>query len=269
MKKLLLILITTFGFISTSYAFNARDWLPQQVTILGYYGYTPLSGYTQIPIGGGPGTSSIDRPKLDEVGIDNSNLGNGAILIDWNGLGIYSMYQYNRPDGSKVLTQNLISHGVFIPAGTNLKVSTEFDLYRAGIYYKFYLLNDRLIMYPIIEATILDFVYRFSAPTIPANTRHFTQITGRVGVGGEYGFTQKIALLIHAVSSIPDVTHLDVVTANADLKYTFFTGKNIAASIFGGVGYQYIDFKDSQRLPNHIRLNMGPIGEVGLAITFG
>ncbi len=269
MKRILIALIASFGFISVSHAFSAGDLLPQHVTILGYYGYAPLSGFMQIPIGGGPGTSSIDRPKFNEIGINHSNLGNGAILFDWRGLGIYGMYQYNRPDGSKVLTQNLMSHGVFIPAGTNLNVSTEFDLYRAGVYYKFYLLNDRLIIYPMAEATVLDFSYRFSAPLIPANTRHFTQITGRLGVGGEYDFTKTLALVAHAVSSIPDATNLDVVTANADLKYTFFTSQYISTSIFGGIAYQYIDFKDSQRLPNHIKLNMGPIGEVGLAVTFG
>jgi hypothetical protein len=82
-------------------------------------------GHVQIPKGGGPGTTSPDRPTFDEVGVEAAwgpvldlSYRNGRHLFHVGG-GFWVLH------GSELLRDPLISHEKSYPAGIDLESSTE------------------------------------------------------------------------------------------------------------------------------------------------
>lgn len=244
-------------FSNDSFQFNLITW--------GGYGWT--NGFLQIPLGGQPGTSSIERPTLSEMDIDGSGLFNIAVNAVWHHFGIYGSYLYDRPNGNATITNALVTHNVFIPVGTNMKTNTRFDVYRFGLNYFFYLCHHRLILYPLVEGTVVDFLYQFEIPAI-TSSRSFHPITFRIGLGGNYFFTQRFGMDFQLISSIPDALNTDVYSGALHLNYQFLQRACYKAWIFVGLGFLVIQFEDQQLFPNHVNFREWPIIEAGLAFHF-
>jgi hypothetical protein len=51
-------------------------------------------------------------------------------------------------------------------------------------------------------------------------------------------------------------------------KYNFVDNDRLKISLFAGVEYDQVDFKDNQTEPNHVKANMGLLGLVGMEIKF-
>jgi len=51
-------------------------------------------------------------------------------------------------------------------------------------------------------------------------------------------------------------------------KYNFVEINRLKILLFLGVEYDWIDFKDNQTEPNHVKANMGPLGLIGVEIKF-
>lgn len=244
----------------------ATDNNSAQISLTAWINYASINnGYMQIPIGGTPGTSSIDRPTFGELGINNTTNYNFEIAADWRNWGLYGIYNYNHPSRSAVLAQSLTTHGVTIPAATAINTDTKFDLYRIGLKYTFNLLNDRWQIYPLVEAAILNFNYEIQSA--PATTsRRFNQATPRLGVGGKYFFTPTFYWDFELASSI-GISNLSIQTGNTHLGYTIFANKSQNANLFTGITYTRINFQDSQTMPNHINYAAWPGAEIGLRVT--
>jgi hypothetical protein len=229
-------------------------------------GAAHVSGFTQIPKGGTFNTSFIGRPTLEEVGVNHTPYYNVVAEAGFPYFGIYGGYEYIRPKGNGIVNPALISHGLFFPLGTFDSISAQFDLYKLGIDHHFYFADNRLTITPEIELTVLNFNDKFTT-RLTGFSRHFSQVTPRVGIRLNYAITPKFSAGIMGATSL-SLMNLNVYTAKADLNYDLIQHEQSSIGVFAGVGYQQIDFKDHQQLPNHIRLSMAPIGEIGLKIRF-
>src|SRR5437763_17166641 len=55
----------------------------------GQFRYGNITGFVQVPRGGGAGTTSHERPKFDEIGINHAAIGNPSLTLGWNDHNIY------------------------------------------------------------------------------------------------------------------------------------------------------------------------------------
>lgn len=95
----------------------------------GEFRYGNIQGFVQIPRGGGAGTTSSERPKFDEIGINQAAIGAPSLTLGWNNHNIYGVARIIRLSGSDVLSETLISNGATFPAGTHVSGNTRLDWY--------------------------------------------------------------------------------------------------------------------------------------------
>ena len=231
--------------------------------------FAQASGYLQIPRGGSPLTSTQKRPTCEELGINRLNnniffqLGIKSV---WDPFGIYIDYQHNHPVGSTTLTSDLLTHGVIFPAGTPLSTHATFDLYQVGLNRRFKICNN-FALYPEAEIAFFSFSYR-EVSIVQSTDRAFGLVTQRIGLRGEYAFNCYLMLSVDVAASIPFLSDLQLRTARTDLNFNIYTSQCTRTTLFMGVGYEYIDFKDGQVFPNHVHIEYQPIGYIGLKFHF-
>ena len=87
--------------------------------------------------GGSAGSTSNERPKFNEIGINQAAIGAPSLTVGWNNHNIYGVARIIRLSGSDVLSATLISNGTTFPAGTHVNANTRLDWYGLGYEYRF------------------------------------------------------------------------------------------------------------------------------------
>jgi len=266
-KSILMAFITTV-FLQPSFARSTdKSFLPSiTTTITAAIGNANLSGFTSIPLGGALGTASLERPTLAEIGINRTTFYDVGLYLTMPVIRIYGNYEYLQPNGSGVLSHNLLFHGLLFPANTRINFATKFDLYNAGIDYPWYC-SDKLSIAPAVEFAAVDFSFLVNSGLVQS-ARSFVQGTGRIGLHARYDFTHALSLSMNAATSIPSLTNLEVVNLLAKINYNFIQYPHVNAGLFASIAYQKICFRDHQTLPNNIRLTMAPMEAVGVVVSF-
>ena len=242
----------------------SHHWRPSKIYIDTNLYYGSVNGFAQTPSGGSPGTSSNERPTLDELGIDHTLFYDCLIGSQWQRFGLYGGYQRIRPNGTSTLSTTLVTHGITIPAGTAGNSDLQFDWYRVGGGYDFYF--HKLTLTPEIELAYLKFSYLLNYGS--ATKRSYSPATMRVGLNSLYQFNSHIALNITAVTSTY-LTALNITDLQARMKFKILQHRSFATTFFVGTGYTRISFKDKQPLPNHVLFNTGLLATTGLEFSFG
>ena len=57
----------------------------------GQFRYGNIGGFVQIPRGGGVGTTSNERPKFDEIGINQAAIGAPSLTLGWDNHNVYGV----------------------------------------------------------------------------------------------------------------------------------------------------------------------------------
>ena len=65
----------------------------------GEFRYGNIEGFVQIPRGGGAGTTSSERPKFDEIGINQAAIGAPSLTLGWNNHNIYGRCTHHKALG--------------------------------------------------------------------------------------------------------------------------------------------------------------------------
>ena len=261
-QRLVLMIFVSAFFWQPSFASSA--------TITAAIGNADLSGFTSIPLGGALGTASPLRPTLTELDINRTTIYDVSLFFTMPSIRtirIYGNYEYIRPNGSDVLTQNLLFHGLWFPVNTKINFSTKFDLYEVGVDYPWYFSEHNFSIAPAIELAAVDFSFALHS-ILAQSARSFVQGTGCIGLHTNYDFTHAFSLSVVAASSIPRLTNLDVVNLSAKINYNFIQYQRITAGLFASIAYQRISFRDHQTAPNNIRLTMAPVEAVGIVVSF-
>jgi hypothetical protein len=108
----------------------SQSWVRQapetgfHASLDGSFRYGNITGFLQIPSGGGSGTTSNERPKFHEIGINQAPIGDVSLGLEWDNNAIYAGARLVRLSGKNTLSSTLISNGTTFPAGSLVSAST-------------------------------------------------------------------------------------------------------------------------------------------------
>jgi hypothetical protein len=231
--------------------------------------YGPISGYMQTPLGGAPSSTSAKRPKFDELGIDMMTMVNLSLSAGKDSHYIYGSAHLVDLSGESTLDQELIFHGRGYPAGARVKSDVSLNWYEIGYQYNIHFGKERMsfCMAPTVAFALWDFNAELKSNN-GKNSRSYIKGTPRLGLGFEWFPAKRLSVSGKAVGSLPFNSMLHIYTVGLVGKYNLMEVNRLKISLFMGVEYNWIDFKDDQTEPNHVKANMGPLGLIGAEIKF-
>jgi len=266
-------LILTHVIASIAFAqatgYDDREW---RFSLEGSYLYGPVNGYVQIPAGGEPGTTTHNRPKFGDIGINTANIADAVFKASWRDEQLYLGGQWVRLSGDDTLDEPLVSHGVAFASGASVSSDVQLDWYRFGYRHRLTFLDDRsLTLYPSIGAAVLNFSYDLSGGTGGASaSRSFIKLGPQLGLEAEWRpnrgpFSIDLDVLASPViiSSIAAIFSERLVA-----EYRFYENPSFRSSVFAGVAFEQMRFEDDQTVSNEISADFGPLLIVGLRLEF-
>lgn len=226
-------------------------------------------GFLQIPEGGYPGSSDSQRPTLSELGLSHLTRGNfffqTGMRVVWETLGLFFDYQHNQPVTKSRLRNDLLTHGIFFPRDTVVTAKPFFDLYQMGPQTRISVTKN-FFLYPKANLAFLNFHYQLFSADLQVY-RNFLLATDQLGLEGEYFLGRGLSLSFNFASSIPKLTILQIRSASVDINFHLFVCTHLDTALYSGIGYQYIDFQDKQKSPNHMFIETSPIGYLGFRFS--
>lgn len=259
-----------FFFLSSSFSFAEETNPAAQKSFEAStsINWGPVNGFVQTPSGGRPGTSSIKRPTLDDLNIDESTYYDVLLAWYWRKSSLYVGSQFIRLSGSGILGKDIVSHGIPLSAGTPFDSDIAFDWYRLGISYSFFGQGGMPTISPKIEVAFLNFDYILDTPEGKA-VRSYVKLAPRVGMEIKMPLQDIVDLKLDAATSIPFSNTPIISNVSAELGAHILPKSSIVdARIFSRFGFQRIDYEDNQELPNHVRLEIEPFIAIGVTVLF-
>ena len=233
--------------------------------------YGSLDGFAQTPAGGTPGTTSRNRPTLDEVGIHEAIAGEADLHLGWGADALFVDAVPMRVSGDRRLGSELTSHGTTFPAGVTAHAHFHFDQYRIGYEHQFRWRNESGTTFsvaPAVGLVLFAFDYTLTAAPDLSAARSYVQAAPQIGVSSawhpEGRFTLSGAVL--GWPALP--TDLATVSVRLTGEYALWQQPPYSAAATLGIGYDYTDFEDSQRVPNHVHVDDGPLLLAGMKLAF-
>jgi hypothetical protein len=237
----------------------------------GQFRYGNISGFVQVPRGGGAGTTSNERPKFDELGINQAAIGVPSLTLGWNNHNLYGGASIIRLSGSNTLSNTLISNGTTFPAGTSVSSDVQLDWYRFGYEYRLtykYSQASTLSFYPAIGAALFNFDYNLKGISSLPAARSFAKAAPQLGLTSEWNPAGRFSLSGEVFSSLAFSTLPLLLSVDLTGGYQLWGSADHGGIAYLGIGYDLIDEEDNQKVPNHIRASIGPEVVVGLKARF-
>ncbi|MEM9242478.1 MAG: hypothetical protein AAGA27_00275 [Pseudomonadota bacterium] len=232
------------------------------------YGIGGISGFQQIPRGGQPGSSSPNRPTFSELGVKNPGLleagASGGFLL----FRLDAIYQRLFLNGSATLSQSLVTHGIPFEAGTHVKTNSYYALTHL-IASVTALHGQKFSLRPGVGLELMNFNYKISSDT-QSTSRGFSHLAPELKVNFDYNLSAYLQWRSAVHVTVPGLTRLDNYEANTGIAYFPVTKSfpGIQPAIYIKTGYLYLNFKDKQTMPNHMRITYAPFVAGGLALYF-
>jgi hypothetical protein len=263
-------------FISLTVSACSQSWVRQEETgfhasLDGSFRYGNISGFLQIPKGGGVGSTSNDRPKFNEIGINQAPIGDAALTLAWDNNELYAGARFVRLSGNDTLSSTLISNGTTFPAGSPVSANTQLDWYRGGYAYHLSYGNDqgtRVSFYPAAGFALFNFDYKLNSPGGLTAARSFAKAAPQLGLRAEWSPAGPFSVSADLLSSLAFSTLPLLFSTDLTGGYQLWGQANHGGQVYLGIGYEMIHFEDSQTVPNHIKANIGPELVVGLKLSF-
>ena len=258
----------------------AQDWLGEQETdsthglyidLGSTYQYSPIRGYLQTPSGGEPGTTSENRPTFKELDLDTVSSVNSFLRVSKNRHNFYGRIQLVRLSGDSVLNNELISQGVTYPAGSQVSADISLDLYRFGYQYRFFFERNEKSGFeidPTIEIAFFDFHYKLDSLSGLSTDRSYIKGACRIGAEVHWYANDRLTISAGVIGPVPLSNTPQIWTMDLTAKYQLWGKRPRGGAAIIGIGYQNIEYKDNQTVPNHIKFEMSPILKAGLQIGF-
>lgn len=265
MKKMLL-LLSTFGGISFI-GYGCEISLPQTYKIRALYNYSKIDGFVQIPKGGKNGTTSIERPNFDELGIDSIVFPEIKFQAEWDKLITYAEVKYKVFDGDSKLKKDLISHDKFIPANSYINTKHRYINYNIGVGYNISSF-DKIKFSPILEFSANDFKYQYTATTPTkkeiSSSRSFGWGQVNIGFNSSYEFTDKYSLEFNTKYGIKHDSLRKYY--NLELINNYELYKNL--NILFGIGYEDFSYRDKQDEKQNFMKHDNLLYKIGIEYKF-
>lgn len=264
----LLIWVSLCGYAN---GWNRQDekglWISPEAS----FRYGEVHGYLQTPLGGSPGTTSTHRPTFREVGITGAPMADVSVTAGLHNHALYGGARLAYLSGSDVLDTTLISHGTTFPAGSPVKSNVQLNWYRVGYQYHFLYSNDQgaaFGFYPAIGLVLLDFKYKLDGPGGLTADRNYIQPAPQIGLGWEWRPKGRFSVSGGVEGSLP-IAHMPFILSTEVVgNFRLWGTEGSRGLAFLGIGYDRVEYKDKQDVPNHIKADMGPEVIVGLEVYF-
>ena len=263
-------------FVGIAVSACSHNWVRQDETgfhasLDGSFRYGNISGFLQIPKGGGVGSTSNDRPKFHEIGIDQVPIGDTAVTLSWDNNEVYGVARFVRLSGNDTLGSTLVSNGTTFPAGSPVSANTQLDWYGGGYTYRLSFRNDegaRASFYPAVGFAIFNFDYNLKSPGALTAARSFAKAAPQLGLRAEWSPGGPFFVSADWLSSLGFSTLPLLFSTDLTGGYQLWGQANHGGQVYLGIGYEMIHFEDNQTVPNRISANMGPELVVGFKISF-
>jgi hypothetical protein len=236
----------------------------------GSYLYGSVDGYSQVPNGGQPGTTSAKRPTLSEIGIDTTSLYDAQGIAASGSNEFYLGGQWIPMSGSATLDTTLISHGVTFPAGTRVSSSVDLDWYRIG--YRRRMPLDRAgewTLWPSAGAAVLDYSYKLDSTSDTAS-RGYLKVNAQLGLDtewrpgrGPFAIDLQLFATPPITPPLPNMFQEELVGS-----YRLIDHQSAQLNLFAGVAFEQIWFEDKETVANHINFDFGPMLVAGIDFRF-
>ena len=233
--------------------------------------YGSIDGFAQVPRGGTPGTTSSRRPAFKELDVDTVAIADTSASVAWANHIIYGGVRVVRLSGDGVLDRDLVSRGITFPAGSTVSADVTLDWYRAGYKYRFSYANERgdaISLAPSAGVAVLDFEYGLSGSAGMSVHRSFPEAAPQFGLELEWSPEGRFAISGEVLASLPLSTLPFILSARLTGRCRLWGRRSRGGAAFLGVGFDRIEFKDDQQVPNHIEADMGPLLLIGLEVDF-
>ncbi len=246
-----------------------------RVTLELEYRGGPVDGHWQTPAGGEVGTTTADRPEIDEFGIDWVNMPRLGLT---GGLGRHSLYfeaQAIDLHGSGMLDITLMSQDQVFPAGTLVEANLDLDWYRAGYTYT-HPLNlqggpePELLVSASAGALLLGADFELRGEDGAQAHRAYNKVGPQLGAGVEWRATDLLRLTGDLDMSLPFSDQPMVISAElAAWLELFRNDAGQSGRLKLGIATETVEFddKNKQTEPNEINIDLGPLLLLGVEIT--
>lgn len=226
-------------------------------------------GHVQVPAGGEPGTSSVHRPNLNELGIDSTRFATVDLGYRWGSNELFLGYQCAELEGSNRLHEQLITHGETIPAGS--LVTAEILLTTIDLGYRYHFRRGDFDLAPAVGITFFGFNYQMSAEDGMDTERTFTKMAPMVGLSAEwrpddgpFALTAVLSTTVAWADGLPHIAREEILVS-----YRVVQDKRSLTAYFG-LGLEQVQYDDGykQDFANQIDVNFGPMFIIGLQFAF-
>jgi hypothetical protein len=233
--------------------------------------YGEVHGFVQTPLGGSSGTTSDHRPTFKEIGIKGAAMGDVSLTAGLRNNAIYGGARIVELSGSDVLDSPLISHGTTFPAGSLVRGDVQLNWYQVG-YQHCFLYGDEqgktFGFYPGIGVALLDFKYGLKGPSGLSANRSYIKVAPQIGLGWEWMLTRRFAVSGGVYGTLPISDMPFIFSPKVVGSYRLWDKEGLRALLFLGIGYDRVEYKDKQDVPNHIKADIGPEIITGLQVSF-
>ena len=237
--------------------------------------YGPIDGQLQTPTGGMPGTTTVGRPTLEELGLDYASIFAAEATFGAGPHEFFFYTQLNRLYGDTTLEDTFMSQGRTFPAGSRVHSDVKLDLYRLGYRHRIAAGYRRdggpqFFLYPSAGIAIFAFDMHLDGAGGAYVDRPYAKGAPEVGLGFEWLATEQLTVTGELTSTL-DLSKLPlVVTAKIEGKYVLVRSRGVTVSGTVGVGYQLIRYDDAhkQEMPNDIEIDLGPVVLLGIDVRF-
>ena len=238
-----------------------------RIAVEATYLYGPASGYLQTPSGDEPGTTSIGRPTLGELGISSASIFDTALTL---GSGRHELFiggQFIGFSGQATLDETLISQNQTFLAGSAVEQEVELNWYRAG--YRYWFLfdtddqspGDEFAIAPSVGAGLFDFTYKLEGPGDADVNRTYIKPMPQVGIEAEWKLSQRCSVVAGVLTSVPIPDTPFILSTRLAGKYRVLDNRSIKLDALVGVGYERLQYDEEkkQETPNDINVELGPL----------
>jgi len=229
----------------------------------------PVSGYFQIPDGGKPGSTSLKRPRLEELGISRSvqaglNLraraGRHDLFLDGRWLIL---------DGNGEAAGDYRSQDEFFPDGTGLSSNSALGTWALTYGHTIPLGGEGGVEWQLVPRAGVAAVtvrYKVDGDNGSSVNRSFTHLVPTLGAelilepeGTDWRFLFRGQTTLTYRDRNVHVTDVAV-----------RAGRDFGESVTGWLelGYQHFYLQDSQDFPNQVNIEFGPTLGVGVDFRF-
>lgn len=268
--------MAVFAALSVSgYAYSISAPQSYEIQYLYSAGRMNGNGYVQIPKGGQKGTTSNERPTFSELNVNHVYYPELALTAKWDrfSMTLHEKFEYFK-GSSNALSQDLVTHDIFVPEGSSIRTKHRYAYYGLKFNYD-YEMTPKLTLTPSLGIALFDFSYKFSAKDKNGNSiakddkRSFHSTMPTIGLKADYAWNDKTKIIVTMNSKLPFGNIKRYFDSSLLVSYNLYKNNNKELNVLGGIGYESLEFKDSQKdMQNHMKHSISPTYRVGLEYKF-